>query len=354
MSFSSKIIDWYQANKRNLPWRSTSNAYKIWLSEIIMQQTRIDQGTSYYLRFVKRFPDIFELAKAKEEDVLKLWQGLGYYSRARNLYATAIEIANNHNGKFPENYSELLKLKGIGEYTAAAIASFAFNLPYAVTDGNVARLMARYCAIRTPVNTSKGKKIIQEKATKYMDRAQPALYNQAIMEFGALICKPISPLCSSCIFNTKCQALKKHLVNDIPSKLGKIKTKDRFFNYLFVKNKNDNIFIKKRTENDIWKGLYDFPMIETKEKISKKKLEDILRSEKYFGNKGIRIQSTSTEYIHILSHQKLHAVFYSFTFSEKFHIDGFNKKYKKVDHDQLKKYPIPRLVEKFLQDINFF
>ena len=354
MSFSSKIIDWYQANKRNLPWRSTSNAYKIWLSEIIMQQTRIDQGTSYYLRFVKRFPDIFELAKAKEEDVLKLWQGLGYYSRARNLYATAIEIANNHNGKFPENYSELLKLQGIGEYTAAAIASFAFNLPYAVTDGNVARLMARYCAIRTPVNTSKGKKIIQEKATKYMDRAQPALYNQAIMEFGALICKPVSPLCSSCIFNTKCQALKKHLVNDIPSKLGKIKTTDRFFNYLFVKNKNDNIFIKKRTENDIWKGLYDFPMIETKEKISKKKLEDILRSEKYFGNKGIRIQSTSTEYIHILSHQKLHAVFYSFTFSEKFHIDGFNKKYKKVDHDQLKKYPIPRLVEKFLQDINFF
>ncbi len=354
MSFSSKIIDWYQANKRNLPWRSASNPYKIWLSEIIMQQTRIDQGTSYYLRFVKRFPDIFELAKAKEEDVLKLWQGLGYYSRARNLYATAIEIANNHNGKFPENYSELLKLKGIGEYTAAAIASFAFNLPYAVTDGNVARLMARYCAIRTPVNTSKGKKIIQEKATKYMDRAQPALYNQAIMEFGALICKPVSPLCSSCIFNTKCQALKKHLVNDIPSKLGKIKTTDRFFNYLFVKNKNDNIFIKKRTENDIWKGLYDFPMIETKEKISKKKLEDILRSEKYFGNKGIRIQSTSTEYIHILSHQKLHAVFYSFTFSEKFHIDGFNKKYKKVDHDQLKKYPIPRLVEKFLQDINFF
>ena len=354
MSFSRKIIDWYQANKRDLPWRNTSDPYKIWLSEIIMQQTRIDQGTSYYLQFVKHFPNIFELAKAKEDNVLKLWQGLGYYSRARNLHTTAREISEKYDGKFPENYSELLKLKGIGEYTAAAIASFAFNLPYAVADGNVARLFTRYCAITTPINTSKGKKIIQEKATEYMDRTQPALYNQAIMEFGALVCKPTSPLCTSCIFNTKCKALEKHLVNDIPLKSGKIKIKDRFFNYLFIKNKNNNVLIKKRIDDDIWKGLYDFPMIETRKKISKEKLENILRSEKYFGSQKISIQSVSMEYIHILSHQKLHAVFYNMELSGEFHLDNFKDKIKEVDYKHLKKYPIPRLVEKFLVDINFF
>jgi A/G-specific adenine glycosylase len=352
MSFSDQIIHWYKKNKRDLPWRKTNDAYKIWLSEIIMQQTRIEQGTSYYLRFVKQYPDVFALANAREEDVLKLWQGLGYYSRARNLHATAKVIANNHNGLFPASYPELLKLKGIGEYTAAAIASFAFDLPHAVTDGNVERLMARYYGLTTPVNTSAGKKAIQKKATENMDPKQPGTYNQAIMEFGALVCKPTSPLCQTCILKDKCKAFNKYLINDIPVKPGKTKIRDRFFNYLFITTKNNKIFIKKRTGTDIWKSLYDFPMIETKGKITKGKLEVLLSKEKYFGKRKIELKSVSKEYIHILSHQKLHAKFYVLESAgeisfEKGTID-------EVAFNDLKKYPIPRLVEKFLIDIDFF
>jgi A/G-specific adenine glycosylase len=352
MSFSGKIINWYMANKRDLPWRKTNNPYKIWLSEIIMQQTRIDQGTSYYLRFVKQYPDIFSLANAHEEDVLKLWQGLGYYSRARNLHATAKEIAENQDGKFPANYSELLKLKGIGEYTAAAIASFAFNLPYAVTDGNVERLISRYYAISTPVNASEGKKIIQKRASENMDYQQPGIYNQAIMEFGALVCKPTSPLCSSCILNTECKAYKKQIVNNVPVKLGKIKIKDRFFNYLFITNAYSKVLIKKRTDSDIWKGLYDFPLIETKGKIKKDKLKEYITKDKFFSKQDIQLKSISGEYVHILSHQKLHARFYILESKEEFNIENTN--IEEVAFDDLKKYPIPRLVEKFLIDMNFF
>ncbi|NOX47528.1 MAG: A/G-specific adenine glycosylase [Chlorobi bacterium] len=352
MSFSHKIIDWYNTNKRDLPWRKTNDAYKIWLSEIIMQQTRIEQGTSYYLRFVEQYPDVFALANALEEDVLKLWQGLGYYSRARNLHATAREIANNHNGKFPASYTELLKLKGVGEYTAAAIASFAFDLPYAVADGNVERLMARYFSISIPVNTSKGKKSIREKATENMDHSLAGLYNQAIMEFGALVCKPTSPLCSSCIFKENCGSFKKQIVDEIPVKSGKTKIRNRFFNYLFITNEPKKVFIKKRIENDIWKGLYDFPMIETKGKTDKGKLKALISREKLFGKQEVQVKSVSREYIHILSHQKLHARFYVLEPAGEI---GFEKgTVEEVAFGDLKKYPIPRLVEKFLIDIDFF
>lgn len=353
-SFSGKIIKWYSLNKRDLPWRTTNDAYKIWISEIIMQQTRIDQGTSYYLRFLKRFPDVFSLAKSDEQSVLKLWQGLGYYSRARNLYETACNIVDNYNGKFPRDYSELLKFKGIGEYTAAAIASIAFNQPFATIDGNVTRFTARFYGISSPVDTSVTKREIFQIATKKMDQTQAGNYNQALMEFGALICKPKIPLCNSCIFNTECSAFKNQLVSDIPVKQDKIKVRNRFFNYLLIKNNNKTTYILKHRGNDIWKGLYDLPMVETKEIISKEKLEKLLNQKEYFGNQEIRIQTVSKPHIHILSHQRLHAIFYQLEGNGLIQISGFKTKFEEVRIEDLKNYPIPRLLEKFLIDIKIF
>ncbi len=246
-----------------MPWRETSDPYCIWLSEIMLQQTRIEQGLPYYLAFTNAYPSIFDLANASEEEVLKLWQGLGYYSRARNLHATAKYIAFELNGKFPETYEGLLKLKGVGDYTASAIASISYNEPVAVVDGNVYRVLSRYFDIDTPINSTAGIKEFKLLAKELLDKEDPATYNQAIMEFGALQCKPQSPLCNTCPLSASCLALKNNKISMLPVKLKKGKIKKRYFNYLVFQSEENKTILEKRSGKGIWEGLYQFPLIET-------------------------------------------------------------------------------------------
>lgn len=348
MDFSSELINWYHQNKRDLPWRNTTHPYKIWLSEIILQQTRVDQGLPYYRNFIENFPTINELANASEQEVLKLWQGLGYYSRARNLHTAAKSIINNHHGKFPEDYKAILSLKGIGEYTAAAIASFAYNQPYAVVDGNVYRVLARVYGIDTPIDSSEGKKSFKQLAQELIDKNNAATYNQAIMEFGALQCTPTNPNCTNCIFNTNCIAFTNSMINELPVKSNKLKQKDRFFNYLVIIDSENNIYIHKRTANDIWKGLYDFPMIETKKNIEH--FEDLLLHNnilsRLLSNDDWKITKKSNIQKHILSHQKIHATFWHIHSSKELKntLENFSKTPLKNIHE----YPFPKLIENYV------
>lgn len=267
-NFGRILIEWYQDNRRDLPWRRTKNPYLIWISEIILQQTRVAQGYDYYQRFVKRFPDVFSLADADEDEVMKYWQGLGYYSRARNLHAAARSMAEA--GGFPKTYKEVLALKGVGEYTAAAICSFAYGMPYAVVDGNVYRVLSRWLGIETPIDSTEGKRIFAEVAAELLDKAQPGLYNQAIMDFGALQCTPVSPNCMFCPFIDTCVARQKGLVDTLPVKLHKAKVTNRYFNYIYVRM-GAHTLINKRTGNDIWKNLYELPLIETESEVPEEK-----------------------------------------------------------------------------------
>lgn len=244
MDFSTQIIEWYRTNKRDLPWRKTKNPYQIWLSEIILQQTRVEQGLSYYLKFIEKYPSIKDLANAPQDEVLKLWQGLGYYSRARNLHYTSKVITDKYKGEFPATYKEILDLKGIGEYTAAAISSFSFNLPYPVIDGNVYRVLSRVFDIDTPIDSTLGKKEFKELAYELINKNNPSEYNQAIMEFGALYCKPQSPDCENCIFTSTCLAFKTKKINELPVKSKKLKQKNRYFNYLVFIDE-DYTYLKK-------------------------------------------------------------------------------------------------------------
>lgn len=340
--FGQKLLKWYQANKRDLPWRNETDAYKIWLSEIILQQTQVVQGLAYYYRFIQKFPTIELLANAKEDEVLKLWQGLGYYSRARNLHAAAKWVCEVHGAKFPSNYAEILKLKGVGVYTAAAIASFAYNLPYAVVDGNVYRLLSRVFGITTPIDSSIGKKQFQELANNLLDKNLPGLNNQAIMEFGSQFCKPVKPDCNSCVFTDKCVAATKGLVSELPIKEKKLKTRTRYFNYLVVVDEMQNTLLKKRKDKDIWKGLYEFVLIETD---TKTEVEKVLMQ--FNKNKKTRqsILHVSKEYKHVLSHQILLAQFVVIKLKQL-----PSNSYKKTPLKSLEKYAFPRLIEKFLQD----
>ena len=254
MIFSEILTHWYSIHKRYLPWRETKDPYKIWLSEIILQQTQVSQGLPYYYKFVERYPTIFELSKALENEVLKLWQGLGYYSRARNLHSTAQYIANELNGNFPNSYKELIKLKGIGDYTASAIASICFNEPSPVLDGNVYRVISRYYGISTPINTSKAQKEFKTVLQTIIDKKNPDVFNQAIMEFGAKQCKPQSPNCSICPFNASCFALAKNKIQELPVKLKPLKVKKRHFNYL-VYLSDDNKTVLEKRNNGIWQNL---------------------------------------------------------------------------------------------------
>ena len=345
MDFSNKLIKWYQLNKRDLPWRNTTSAYHIWLSEIILQQTRVDQGLPYYLEFINTFPTIEKLASAKEDDILKLWQGLGYYSRARNLHYTAKDIVTNYNGEFPNDYNKLLELKGVGNYTAAAIASFAFGLPYAVVDGNVIRLLSRVFGIDTPFDTTKGKKQFQQLAQQLLLEKKASVYNQAIMEFGALQCKPKSPNCSICPMQEFCVASQSIDVNSFPVRSKKVKVKERFLHFLMIQTDN-GICIGKR-KSGIWKGLYEFPFLEFPENLSDSKVIKSDVWEKLFGEHNLKIKLESSNYIHKLTHQKIHAKFWEIKV-KKFSITGFDK----VALKALKKYPVSRLTEKYLKTIN--
>lgn len=341
------LLRWYTIHKRELPWRETKDPYAIWLSEIILQQTRIDQGLSYYLKFIEKYPDVSVLAHAHEDDILKLWQGLGYYSRARHLHAAANTVTGIFNGKFPDNYRELIKLKGVGEYTAAAISSISFNQPHAVVDGNVFRLLSRLYGITTPVNTQTGKKEFTRLANAIMDKENPGEYNQAIMEFGALHCTPKNPDCSSCIFNDRCVAFKDGAVSQLPVKTRKQKARSRYFNYLFIMEDN-HIYISKRTGNDIWKNLYEFPLIETEEKIKPNILENHLIN--FLGRENIEIRKITSWQKQILSHQ---CIYYRFIY-----IQADDNKFKlprllKVDKKDILNFAVPKPVEKELDRIDW-
>lgn len=344
-SFSTTLINWYQINKRDLPWRNTQNAYKIWLSEIILQQTRVNQGLSYYNRFLERFPNVKVLATAKEDEVLKLWQGLGYYSRARNIHATAKIIATQYEGRFPTNYKDIIQLKGIGEYTAAAISSFAYNQPYAVVDGNVFRVLSRVFGIETAIDSTSGKKEFNELATALLDKHNPAIYNQAIMEFGALQCIPGQPICENCVLKSNCVAYKLGSVDGLPTKSQKTKQRDRYFNYICIRY-GDYTYLQKRTENDVWRNLYEFPLIESEKDLE---FSELIKTNSYkvlfSGIDEIELINDCFSVKHVLSHQKIYAKFYTLK------INSENKEikwYVKTFFNKLDNYAVSRLTEIFL------
>lgn len=344
--FSSRLIDWYQTNHRNLPWRLTTDPYKIWLSEIMLQQTRVAQGLPYYERFIKSFPTVFDLAKASEQSVLRLWQGLGYYSRARNLHRSAKQVVKDFNGNFPESSRELTKLPGIGDYTAAAIASIAFLEPVAVVDGNVFRVLARVFGIETDIGSSNGKKYFFSLANKLIDKDRPDLFNQALMEFGALHCLPKNPKCSDCIFSKSCEANQKNLQALLPIKSQKIKIKTRYFYYIIIRNKN-KILMKQRTEKDIWQGLNDFYLIE---KTRSQKAKSLLKEDGLLAK--LIIVDESKIYKHQLSHQKLIVRFIKVDslFSKKEELAIKKMKMKWLTKKQIEQIPKPILIERFLKE----
>ena len=341
MDFSDILSQWYAINKRDLPWRITVNPYYIWLSEIILQQTRVDQGLSYYLKFIDAFPNVADLANADEDLVLKLWQGLGYYSRARNLQFSAKLILSEFGGNFPDNHADILKLKGVGPYTAAAISSFSFGLPFAVLDGNVIRVLSRVFGIQNPYDTTAGKKQFQKLAQELLDKKNPAEYNQAIMEFGALQCVPKSPKCNDCPIVNDCIAFNTNTVSLLPVKSKKLKVKSRFLHFLVV-NKNYEVLIGKRNSG-IWQGLYEFPFLEFDENLNEK---SVLKSPlwiNFFKDSVKQISSISEEYIHKLSHQKIHAKFWEID------VNSFRSSdFKIVKCNELQKYPVSSLIEKYL------
>ena len=342
MEFSNSLVKWYLLNKRDLPWRNTVNPYPIWLSEIMLQQTRVAQGLPYYMAFMEAFPTVFDLANAEEEQVLKLWQGLGYYSRARNLHATAKHIATSLNGNFPSNYKELLQLKGVGEYTAAAIASFAYNEPVAVVDGNVFRVLSRYFNMDNDISDGKTKKEFQILAQQLLPNDKAALFNQAIMEFGALQCVPKNPDCANCIFSSSCAGLQHKKVNILPVKSKKTKVTNKFFNYLILKDIQGNFVVQKREGKGIWENLYEFTLIETPEMSNEIDFMNQLKATKFYNQLPADITLLNTEVIqHKLSHQNLHIQFY---------ILNFNQKIKEAKSlSEIQKLPFPIVIHNFMQ-----
>jgi A/G-specific adenine glycosylase len=304
MNFNTELAAWYNQNKRALPWRDTTDAYVIWLSEIILQQTRVEQGLPYFYRFVERYPDLASFAAANEDEILKLWQGLGYYSRGRNMLKTARMVQQLYNGKFPRKYAELIKLKGIGQYTASAIASFSANEPKAVVDGNVYRVLARYFGISEPINSTRGKKIFQETADELLDTNDPGLHNQAMMELGAVICKPKSPTCVICPVRSGCYAFSHNATTKLPVKLGKTKVRDRFLNYFLVTD-GDTILMNKRDDADIWANMYDLPLVETSSLIEPNKLHTFTMVSKFFGEEMQILEALPVKQ-HLLTHQRLY------------------------------------------------
>lgn len=343
MLFSNSLIHWYLNNKRDLPWRNTNNPYNIWLSEIMLQQTRVAQGMPYYLDFITTFPTVFDLANSPEEKVLKHWQGLGYYSRARNLHFTAQYVANELKGEFPNNYKELLKLKGIGEYTAAAIASFSFNEVVPVVDGNVFRVLSRYFDIETDISLASAKKEFSELALELMPKNDPATFNQAMMEFGALQCVPKNPDCSNCIFNNSCAALQKKKVQNLPVKLKKTKISYRFFNYIVFEDNQLNTLIQKRDQKGIWHNLYEFPLIETERELDLDEASELI-SNKYQSEYEItRISNWNTKgQIHKLSHQHLNINFWKV--KVKGEILGA------LNGETIKEFPFPKVIFNFIEE----
>ncbi len=312
MNFSDTILHWYGTHKRDLPWRHTRDPYRIWLSEIMLQQTRVAQGLPYYRRFVERFPGVADLAAAPEEEVLKLWQGLGYYSRARNMQATARMVCDQYGGQFPQTYAGLLTLKGVGPYTAAAIGSICYGLPTPVVDGNVYRLLSRYFGADVPIDTPAGRRYFDGLAREVMHPGRIGEYNQAVMEFGAVQCVPRSPECSGCPLADSCWALAADKVTSLPVKAGKTKVRKRYFHYIVPVDQELNTFMVQRNAKGIWQGLYEFPLLESEAEPGVSDLAHQLNMA--MGTNGIKLQSTlrfnREPVVHKLSHQHLHTTFW--------------------------------------------
>ena len=343
MNFSKSLIHWYLQNKRDLPWRNNTNPYTIWLSEIMLQQTRVAQGLPYFLRFTEVFPTVFDLANADEEEVLKLWQGLGYYSRARNLHKTAKQIAFEFNGEFPKNYSGLLLLKGIGEYTAAAIASFSYNETVAVVDGNVFRVLSRYFDVETDIASSGAKNEFTQLAAALIPKGQANIFNQAIMEFGALQCVPKNPDCGICVFNDSCLALQKKKVNQLPIKSKKLKVTNRYFNFLVFSDENENTIISKRTQKGIWHNLYEFPLIETISTEADETIIALIQNQAFIENEIEEIELYSETIRHKLSHQHLHIKFWNVKVKGSL-LNG-------IDCKSASKFPFPIVIFNFIEKV---
>lgn len=343
--FAFIIEDWYRQHKRHLPWRETTDPYKIWISEIILQQTRVAQGYDYFVRFMERFPTVRDLAEAPEDDVLKSWQGLGYYSRARNLHASA-RLIMERGGRFPTTYEEVRALKGVGDYTAAAICSFAYDQPYAVVDGNVYRVLSRWLGVDVPVDTTKGKRLFAAAAQELLDKRHPSLYNQAIMDFGALQCTPQSPDCPSCPLGDSCVAWQEKRVAELPVKQHRTKVIDRYFNYIYVRA-GAFTFIRKRETDDIWQGLYEFPLLESSRMLCDEEVYTAGAVQAWIqpGEQPVfRCLQRSVK--HVLSHQVLHAAFYEVYLPEDTKsFDGFER----IPSDRLEQYAVPRLLHQFIE-----
>ncbi|WP_179343266.1 A/G-specific adenine glycosylase [Winogradskyella ursingii] len=346
MKITQELIIWYSNNKRELPWRNTMNPYYIYLSEIILQQTQVKQGLPYYNAFVKKFPTVFDLANATEHDVLKLWQGLGYYSRARNLHTTAKHVASDLNGVFPDNYKDLIKLKGVGDYTASAIASFAFNKVEAVVDGNVYRVLSRYFGIDTPINSSKGIKEFKHLASTLIDQSNPGEYNQAIMEFGAVQCTPKNPRCSVCPLNTGCMALQKKKVDVLPVKLKKTKVTTKYYNFLVCIDSQNRIMFEKRNKKGIWQNLYQFPLVESEKSLKSTEFHQLdLNNTPLSGLEFDYSLYNEVDVLHKLSHRNLYTKFWI--------VETKHLPETAIPIDSLKNYPTPILISNFIDAFNF-
>ena len=341
MTFSEKILIWYEANKRTLPWRGTRNPYKIWLSEIMLQQTRVVQGTPYYLKFISNYPKVHDLASASEEEVLKLWQGLGYYSRARNLHATAKMVVDQYGGVFPNTYKELLQLKGVGDYTASAIASICYDRPEPVVDGNVYRVLARYNGVELAINSTEGVKYFKKLAREVMNVENIRDYNQGIMEFGAIQCTPKNPNCMECPLSESCVALQTNKVGELPVKLKKTKVRNRYFNYVVLRSYEGKTILEQRKGKGIWQNLWQFPLVESDKKLSK---ADLLQE---LGNLDYKSELISLQrfdedaIVHKLSHQHLYTTFWIVNTKES--EEG------SISFSEVEKYPVPVLIADFLK-----
>jgi len=346
---SKEIISWYKKNKRDLPWRNTSDPYFIWLSEIILQQTRVEQGLPYYHKFIAKYKTVKKLAEANNDDVMKLWQGLGYYNRASNMLKTAREIVKNRQSVFPKTYDELIKLTGIGPYTAAAISSFAYNESRAVVDGNVSRVLSRIFAIDEPINSSKGKNLFEKIANEILDKKNPGLNNQAIMELGALVCKPRQPLCDDCPVRLNCEAFKKNSIYDFPQKIKKNKPRNRFINYFYIEQ-NNKIYMIQRTEKQIWKGLFELPNFDTESSLNEFEIINQIDFKNMFQKSEVIQIKKIFSIKHQLTHQTIYANFFKLSSSKK--IKLLNESYMLVDIGDINKYAVSRLFDKFLNYLN--
>lgn len=342
MNFNYLILSYFDKNKRDLPWRHTNDPFHIWLSEIILQQTRVDQGMKFYNNFIHEFDTIFDLANADEQKVLKLWQGLGYYSRARNLHHTAKYISNELKGNFPNNFKDLKKLKGVGDYTAAAIASIVYNEAVPAVDGNMHRVFSRYFNIEDDISSSKAKKTFWELGLEVIDKKRPGDFNQAIMDLGATVCTPKSPKCEVCVLNESCEALRLKKVDQLPVKLKKVKVSNRFLHFIIIEN-NNTISLSKRTGNDVWRNLYTFPKIETETDLLDKGwvLDENLENDLTF----------ISEEKHILSHQNLFIKYWKLNVSLD-EIINLSKKigFEMISTQSIDDYPFPKPIEKFINN----